>query len=268
MKIGFLVLVSSFILLNACGGGGGSSSNNPNDGDDDDSDNNGNGFYFNKATLDGKRIPITKFPATQSGDLLDACKAGMVQFLDQCWDKIHLSDEEIGFKLEKSGEIHEEKTVSDRWYDSLTQVDTGQYFDSIKFKCPVSGEQWCWSSTFYGGTGIRINKDNRSINDLTIHSYFFWGQKTGFQDPYIHAWFVNGTIKLKGKIYNLPITVADLIDAYGEEISESNTKVSTEFGFINFRAIDSIFTDVVKNIKVPERWEDRQIVTIKFDRWE
>lgn len=259
-------LLSVALLIGACGGPGGGPGSGPGGSDDSQQQEDQGRFYYNKITLTGQRIPVSKLPKTLTDGLMDVCQEGAMQHLDKCWSEMHMSDLDIAIELKGAGKSSiVGPEVDDAWYGSLESTAPGLYKDHHSFTCPESNDQWCWSSTFYGGSPLYVNED-RQIREITVHTYYFWGRVDEFNTPYIHQWFMGGSIEMNGKTYSLPITVGNVKEAYGVDGEDFPIKVNTSFGKMIFKPLDETFSALVKNLKVPKNYDDRPIVDITLRR--
>ena len=236
------------------------------------------GFYLNVKDSDGKGIPVTKFPSIlQDGVLLDSCKKGEVFHLDRCWPKILLMDSIFfGFGSVEGGILTEAVNgtpLSTEWSQAFiphSQLgDTSFFTHKTTFRCDDGGGLACRLPSFYNVPVEFQNTTAQVIQEIWVNTFFFFGlnEKNDLKD-FVHKWFLEGTIQLKGRMFNFPLTVKDLKQVYPEKfIGEGDTLINVEYdwGSMGFNIEDDDF-DMMVNIELPLDYLERRVVGIKYVR--
>lgn len=245
-----VVLVLMFSVY-GCGAdsdsdGGGSNPNDPNapnltDGGSSD-------FYPVSliAQKDGSPFPRAKFPSLiTDGKLVDACKKGQVFHNDECFDGLHL-DENLGFKLVNStNTVVESDKISDEFLAMLSERKLGDEFKRDVLTHRITYDTGLFGKSdlvFWGNADYEISElhpiktdGDYYLQDLYIDLNFIFPsvsiQAVDPQSKYDYEWQYNGSLTIKGKTFNFPITHQQLQDHLGNADFYQNDSVNIKFSY-------------------------------------
>ncbi len=178
-------------------------------------------------------------------NLTDRCAKGKMPHLGHCYDSIHLSDEIVGFTLKSSKQTFSVQNIAEQeWLDRLVTKDLGNGKSLFRQEDCASNKCFLWHPVHHGTTR-KVDGTNH-ITSLLI-STFLTARKDLDSLAFDDMWFVNGTIKLNGKIYDLPIDRAQVVDAYQGRLKDEDITSSVTNGRIkiNFSFWDTDYEDEV-----------------------
>lgn len=275
MMLKKVVLISVLSLGNGCGGssGGGGSGNpgiNPNGGQgpsDDDANPDVEGFYVVDIIADqnGEKVPTSKLPSMiTDGKWFDTCAEGQIFYEDHCYDTVHLSDQQAGFRLEsKTKTFVMGPSIEGGWLKNFATkepyigLESNWYKHKITWKCGAYTMGCQIPSNIPDGVITTSIGETEYIEELTVLTLFNWGGELPPKSP--HVWFMNGTIELKGKVIELPLTLKKLREIYpehrdGEFIENGYTSMKFDF-----------LSSDLWGVEVEPNPEDRPLRQVRFE---
>ena len=161
----------------------------------------------------------------------EACPEEKIRHIHQCFDSIHLSDENIGFVLKSKYEYLEvREKLSKDWTNEL------DYFSHFSGDLYSFGEDESHHSLINKGLAERKEQGEDYIYMISISTFFEFVDHINLIDH--RLWFANGTIEIKGITYDLPLNKKDLEKNIGKKIEDywhyiDNRRISANYSFIS-----------------------------------
>lgn len=157
--------------------------------------------------------------------LTNSCITGKIAHLGHCYDSIHISDENIGFRLKsKSREIIVSEFDNKEWLDSLVPDDIhqikGQYSNIYYYTASNDAGFFTHLTPMMGW--VETPDGKKRIDFLSIRLAL------SSNENHLHWKWLEGSIKMNGRIYTLPINFQHLKDAYQGKLDPYDDGVGFE----------------------------------------
>lgn len=269
MKALYMLLTVGY-LFTGCGSQSGKgdgarlpeSSRNPNE----DGDTGHEGYYPGILGSDGKNIPITLLPSViEDGKFIAVCKPGQTFHLDECFDKLHVSDR-TGFRVSRAGTtVAETGIMSASWLASFSDIERHGTGRVMRHRQTFQCEDWCAEQpTLYGSYASRGRVEAEETDaglrlgaNTTLFTFFTFGGSPG--KP-VHAWLANGSITLNGKTLPLPVSrrnVRAALPDFHDDRAQMDSGSELTFKWED---------DTYGLGDVPANDDDRRLISITFEK--